>query len=134
MKKKSIIWLPLVVYAGIIFYISSLPGSSLKSMPAFPMADKLGHVLAYTIFGLLVARAASMQYPGIEISRLSIWIILGTAFYGATDEFHQSFVVSRSCAFSDWLADLLGGIMACGIWHLYAGYRKLNILPEGDGV
>jgi VanZ family protein len=49
--------------------------------------------------------------------------IMFVFFYAAGDEFHQSFVPSRTANVNDVLIDLLGGI--CGIiWMILSHERK----------
>ena len=126
-------WFPLIIYAGLIFLVSSFPGRSLTSLPAFPMADKLAHVVVYCVFGMLVARSVTRQWPDIPGLKLAIWIIAGTAFYGATDEFHQYFVPGRSCELTDGLSNVLGGIAAYGLWCLYFKRKTAKVTPTGTG-
>jgi len=52
MTKQS--WLGaigLIVYSGFLFYLSSVPGSSIHNLP---LSDKLLHFLLYLPFGLII--------------------------------------------------------------------------------
>lgn len=68
-------------------------------------SDKIKHFVAYAILGGLCWRSLGDGCSRWKRFGLAIGI---SAVYGATDEFHQSFVVGRSCDFCDWLADVIG--------------------------
>lgn len=123
MKNFIKFWLPLILYAGLIFFVSSLQGNELK-LPAFWNADKVLHMAAYAVFGLLVARVADYKKPDMKLAGLAFWIIAGTSLYGASDELHQYFVPLRTCTFGDWLADSLGGAAAFIIWRFWKSSKK----------
>lgn len=111
MTRKLRAWLPALVWAGVIFFLSSravLPG------PRFPGFDKLAHAGAYAMLGALLAHAQ------VRSGLRSVWpLILGWA-YGASDEIHQSYVPGRSPSAADWIADAVG--VALGIF-LFARWR-----------
>lgn len=108
---KAIAWLPVVVWAALLFGLSSITGSQIPSMP-IPQADKLAHIGIYGIFGILcfgaLRRTTNLTPAGI------IWagtlLALG---YGISDEVHQIFVPGRASEFLDLLADVLGGWLGC---------------------
>ena len=55
-------------------------------------------------------------------------LIVAGALYGATDEWHQSFVPGRDASVLDWLADL------CGVTLGYSG-TLATVTPEpGEGA
>ncbi len=98
-------YFPLILWAGIIFFLSSLPGST---YPSLPYLDKVAHFFEYFILGYFLVRFIfnfdlSLTLPGVFLTS----IILGSSF-GFLDEIHQIFVPLRSCDFFDWLTDILG--------------------------
>lgn len=81
---------------------------------------KLAHVTEYAILAVLVVRALSRP------ERSVVWIgsraLLLCAAWAALDEFHQSFVESRTGAVSDVLLDTLGaaiGIRTTAWWGAF---------------
>ncbi|WP_186441682.1 VanZ family protein [Desulfamplus magnetovallimortis] len=101
-----------MIYCILIFVQSSFP--SLEALPSFPFSDKLMHLGGYALLGALAVRDFKRQFK--DKSRLSITIcaIAFSTFYGATDEFHQSFVAGRSADLMDLLADFAGSV--AGAW------------------
>jgi VanZ family protein len=97
-------WLPPVAWAGMIFYLSSLPGSAIPS--PFFSADKVFHLGAYALLGYLVARA--LAYYGRTGRVMLMPALLLCLAYGISDEFHQSFVPDRTPSVLDVAADTIG--------------------------
>ena len=71
------------------------------------------HLVVYGILGALLARGRRLQghIPHAVL-------ILAGALYGASDEWHQSFVPGRQVSALDWVADLCG--VAAGYWLAYS--------------
>ena len=75
-------------------------------------SDKVAHLLVYFVLCGLTYRAIVYQnrFPMLkEWSVLSCLLI--TIAYGASDEFHQSFVPSRDASVYDLAADALGALL-----------------------
>ena len=105
-------WLPVLVYCAAIFIQSSLPATG--HLPPWPHLDKVLHVAAYALLGLLFFRALSAgRFAGSPNLTLILSIVL-TGLYGLSDEIHQSFVPARSAEAADALADLAGGFLGAG--------------------
>lgn len=102
------LWGPVVAYMGLIFALSSL------SAPPSPadVNDKLQHFVFYGGLAALTLRATSGgTLAGVTVTTaLLAWAI--TTAYGASDEFHQSFVPGRSAELADLVADGLGAAAA----------------------
>jgi len=113
-------WFPVVLYSGIIFYVSSVP--DIKIPLAGLQFDKVLHYLAYIPFGFLVARG--VDNLSITVSRRTFWIciFLASIFYGFSDEYHQLFVPGRNVSGMDVLWDAIGGV-AGGYVYLLLSHR-----------
>ncbi|MCX6138911.1 MAG: VanZ family protein [Ignavibacteriales bacterium] len=73
---------------------------------------KLAHVVEYFVLGLLLFRA---YRDGTQAGIKWKWVtysILVVLLFAAADEYHQSFVITRSASISDVGLDLLGGFLA----------------------
>ena len=110
-------WLPLYLYAGIIFYISSIP----KPLPqiSVPYFDKFLHIIEYVVFGILAARAFKNSSRDVLRRNFKILVILAAVAYGASDEFHQLFVSCRACDVFDITADIVGGTIGALYYGRY---------------
>jgi VanZ family protein len=100
------LWLPVVVWAGLIFYFSSVP--NFKTGLAYDfLLRKIAHVIEYFIFTFLLYRAfnGSFKMDPVQLLMYPAGLAL---FYAATDEMHQYFVAGRGCSIVDCLIDALG--------------------------
>ena len=110
-------WLPVVLYAILIFIHSS--GPSPFQVDLFSWADKPAHFFVYSILGILLLRAMGATFVNTPQRIVIFSSILLAALYGGTDELHQYFIPSRSADVFDFLADTTGA--AAGIicyWKL----------------
>lgn len=114
-------WAPAILWALLIFYLSSVPGLQVTSEPVGNfLTRKAAHLGEYTILFLLIFRAQDYQ----KVVRA----IFLTAIYGVSDELHQSFVPTREAKLTDVLFDLAGAIIGVLIWRYLPTLRqKLRI-------
>ncbi|HMP73980.1 MAG TPA: VanZ family protein [Kiritimatiellia bacterium] len=103
-------WFPALLWAGVIFYSSSLtPEEHRLSLP-FLHADKIVHAIVFGILSLLlwfaIWKTSMMTLPACIL-----WAFSLAALYGILDEVHQSFVPGRDATFGDVLADIIGAIL-----------------------
>lgn len=113
-------WVPVIAYAGLIVYFSSI-SSPHGYFPAFflKLGDKFVHALEYGILGVLCYRTFR-QAAGRQAARYAIpFAIIAAAVFGVTDEYHQSFVPSRMADGWDLIADCLGAATAVMVWHTW---------------
>lgn len=111
-KTKYLYWLPAVLFASLIFYMSEQqnpPGASLFEF--LPNADKLAHMAEYFILSLFVYLAL-VKVHAFRTPAAAFFSIMIVSIYGASDEFHQNFTPGRTVDFFDWLADLTGALAA----------------------
>ncbi len=115
-------WFPLIVYSGIIFAVSSVP--NLSAPLSRYNFDKVIHMTEYSILAILWSRALKSAKPGLSGNMIWAVAVVFCFLYGASDEFHQSFVPGRSCDPFDLLADTIGGFIGGWIYNLWAfNYR-----------
>jgi VanZ family protein len=91
-------WVPVLLWAGLIFALSSIPslGTGLGTWDL--VLRKLAHASEFAVLGFLLARA---------VGRPLLAILLGVA-YAVTDELHQQFVPGRQGAVYDVAIDAVG--------------------------
>ena len=106
-----------LVIAGLIFYASSR--SIVVSTGVTKIDDKFAHFAVYGLLGTLACRIGRNGWR----AAFGAWLVV--ALFGASDEWHQSFVPGRSSDFGDWIADTLGATVAIGAYTGWTGYRGL---------
>jgi len=142
-KRKLVAWLPTVIWACLIFTLSTSSFSAANTLNyiypvllwLFPFAShnalmllhqlirKAAHVTEYFIFGLLVLH-------GIRAGRREWqlrWALtaIGIAFvYASSDEFHQIFVPGRHASPYDVMIDTAGASLAQIAAYLVARRRR----------
>jgi VanZ family protein len=112
-----VLWLPVVAYMAAIFIVS---GMTNPPAPA-DVPDVSLHEAAYFGLTLLTIRAlAGGTWAGVTLRTLLFaWAIAVT--YGASDEWHQSFVPNRHAEWRDLQADAIGACaaaVAVGAWGI----------------
>lgn len=111
-------WLPVVLYAGAIFYMSaqSHPEDELPSFLFKEVSDKVLHAIEYAGLAVLCYRAFR-RAAGPSVARQALVLAIVTAsVYGITDEMHQLFVPFRESSWQDWLADTAGATIGALSW------------------
>ena len=125
-------WLPLLIWLGVIFVGSTdlmsaehtsrfivpillwlKPGMASQTIRSILFAmRKCAHVTEYAILALLLWRALQSGIAlRVKMSMLFGTVLLGCAVFAASDEFHQSFVKSRTPSVRDVLLDIGGALM-----------------------
>lgn len=104
-------WLPVIAWAGVIFAFSAreVPVTSEIYWQDF-ILKKTAHIIEYGIFALLLYRA--LRAHETERTRAVILSILFASIYGATDEFHQSFIPGREPRVRDVAFDTIGASLS----------------------
>jgi VanZ family protein len=132
MKSFLKYWLPLLIWLGVIFVGSTSvmsaehtsryivpfllwlkPGMSPKAIwTILVVARKCAHVIEYTVLALLLWRALR-SVPVLRTKTLMVFgaVLLGCALFAASDEFHQTFVKSRTASVRDVLLDVGGALL-----------------------
>ncbi len=104
-------------WALALFIQSSIPGDNLEFIPKlFPDMDKMIHAAIYAVFGWLIVAAFPKNWVRrVPWRTLALCVLIGS-LYGASDEWHQSFVTGRSSSIIDWVYDTFGTAVGCGLW------------------
>ena len=115
-------WAPVVVWAAVIFALSSIPslGTGLGTWDL--ILRKLAHMTEYAILGALLLRALSRPWLAIVIG----------ALYAMSDEIHQHFVRGRHGAWYDVVIDTVGVTIGVVAWRRATGrWGKASASPPG---
>jgi VanZ family protein len=132
-------YLPLIIWLGFIFFAStdefSANNTSRIIEPLvlwfFPEASaetlalvhfftrKAAHFTEYFILGLFAARAFYQSSNQFLSRRWLMVSLLLVALYALGDEYHQSFVPSRTSSIFDSMIDIFGGLTALLVFRWY---------------
>jgi len=103
--------IPAIIFAGIIFYFSSLSNPYPVEPPGPPRILELEvrindilHICEFALLSFLIAFGFSGKVR-------SVYLILATIIYAILDEVHQYFVPNRYFSFYDILLDSIGVIL-----------------------
>jgi len=100
------LWVPVVVWAGVIFFFSSIPDLKTNLEYDF-LLRKIAHISEYFIFTFVLYRAFRWSF-NLSPIRLFMYPAAFAFLYAISDEIHQYFVLGRSCSFRDVLIDSIG--------------------------
>ena len=88
---------------------------------------KLGHVTEYAILAALLWRAVrGVAGWQTKMSILFAVVGFGCAIFAVSDEFHQSFVSSRTASGNDVLIDISGSLIGLAICIVVAGRKVVR--------
>ena len=141
MKSFLKYWLPLLIWVCVIFVGSTSimssehtsryivpfllwlkPGMSPKAIwTILVVVRKCAHVIEYTVLALLLWRALR-SIPTLCTRTFVVFgaVLLGCALFAASDEFHQTFVKSRTPSVHDVLLDVGGAFLGLLIGTTFA--------------
>jgi VanZ family protein len=111
-------WGPVALYAGLIFYLSSLshPEQYIPSFVFLKLGDKALHAIEYALLGFLCYRAFRHAAGTCGEHYAVLLAVMAATIYGATDEWHQAFVPFRKSDRWDLATDLLGACLGVLMW------------------
>jgi len=117
MKKFFKYWLPVLFWAGFIFFASSLPEQDIPNI--FDAQNILFHIFEYALLALLLNRALKNSgFIRIQaLPRRLLLTIFVCLIYAIGDEFHQQFTSGRVSSISDVLIDSLGIMLGSVIYR-----------------
>ena len=120
-----------MVEAVVTFLVPVISSQELGLVHA--LIRKSAHVTEYFILGLLLFRAFRGDFTVSWKWRWSFFAVIVVILWAATDEFHQSFVPTRTASAVDVGIDAAGGMLAqivSALWHRYRKKRISTALPE----
>jgi len=100
-------WLPVLLWAAVIFTLSSIPSLGTGLGVWDTILRKGAHITEYAILALLLVRALGREAPALALGVL----------FAASDEWHQSFVRGRHASPVDVAIDAVGLILGALVWR-----------------
>lgn len=117
MRRAIFFWTPLFLYMLAVFLVSVSPNP--PPLPEIWQMDKVAHFGAYSVMGLLWARAL-YRWPGrasgLNPSRRMALAVVVIALFGAFIEVCQMYVPGRSADVMDALANGVGGFLGVVVY------------------
>jgi len=98
-------WLPVLVWAGVIFAFSSIPSLNSGLGTWDYVLRKGAHMTEYAILAVLLARATGSY----------MWAFVLAVTYAGSDEFHQTFVRGRHGSPIDVGIDAVGALIGLSL-------------------
>ena len=117
-------WLPPLLWAGVILFVTSIPGHYVPH--ELSPYDKAAHFAMYGFFAVLLTREI-VQVTGRW--RAAIMALAIAVTFGAADELHQRFIPGRSSELADWRADSVGAAGGALLFALYSRFRRSRTTP-----
>ena len=137
----ALVWIGLIAFESTDFFSARHTGSVLYALLTRLFGEinlydflifhyylrKTGHVIGYGVLSLLLLRGWRATFGQIQalLWRTALLSWLGTAFVASMDEWHQSFIPSRTGTWRDALLDSVAGLV-----FLLVAYFKLWRSPE----
>lgn len=113
MTRRLSLWGPVLAWAGLIFFLSSLPDLSSGLEMDFVLR-KTAHMVEYAVLAALLWRG--LRGEGVHAVRpLFAASFLLSVLYAVSDEWHQSFVPGRGPAAWDVAVDAAGALAAAAL-------------------
>ena len=121
-----------VLWAGLIFGLSSIPGSGFPPHP--DILNSAAHFGLYAVLAVLVTLALSS--PRRALWKTAIIALVICSAYGASDELHQLFTGGRNCDVMDWLVDTIAALIFswATIWYLSARKVKASRAKDSKNI
>lgn len=110
-------WIPVVLWAGVIFFFSSIQigGASQFYWKDF-VIKKTAHLIEYAILAILLYRAIISS--GVKPKNAFLYAFFISIFYAITDEVHQIFTPGRGATVRDVVIDAIGAWIGLKIYIL----------------
>ncbi len=144
LRSVARVWLPTVIWMALIFTFSTdwfaapntssilapllswlIPGIAPATIEIIHgMVRKLGHLTEYFILASFLGNAWQAQWPQQSSAKRCAMTIVAATLYAISDEWHQSFVPSRSASAIDVAIDACG-VACAALWK----YRRDTTAP-----
>jgi VanZ family protein len=85
---------------------------------------KLGHLTEYGVFAVLLWRAVRGTLRSKRSVTIAALVFIVSAAFAASDEFHQSFIPSRTASSNDVMIDICGAIVGLIVCFTFTWHRK----------
>jgi VanZ family protein len=104
-------WIPVLAWAGLIFFLSSRPAPHLGGAPNLVggWLTNSAHGVEYGMLALWSALLVRRRVGWPDLDRRAFTaLVVAIALYAASDEWHQSFTPHRDASVCDVITDVVG--------------------------
>jgi len=115
---------PAILVMIALFMLSTLPGND-PFLNSVDISDKIKHFVAYFVLGITFCLWISNKKWLAKPFACSSLIVLLCTLFGASDEYHQTFVPGRSGDLYDLAVDCGGGVAAVLVYFLILRGKKV---------
>jgi VanZ family protein len=115
---RIVAFIAAVLWAILIFCLSSIPGSG---FPAHPnILNVIAHFGEYLVLAALLSLA--LNSPGQALWKTALIALAIASLYGGSDEIHQMFTDNRDTDPVDWATDTIGALVGAvaTVWIISA--------------
>jgi VanZ family protein len=117
--------IPAILVMITLFMLSTLPGND-PFLNSIHLSDKIEHFIAYFVLGI----AFCIWIPGknwlVKPLVYGMLVVILCTLFGASDEYHQTFVPGRTGDLYDLAVDSIGGIVAVFAYFLFIKTKSKN--------
>jgi VanZ family protein len=129
------VWVGLIAFESTGFFSSQKTGTMLYTLLTHLLGKidfyrflvfhhylrKTGHVVGYGMLGILLLRGwrATLDQDHVQLGRTVLLAWLGTAFVASMDEWHQSYIPSRTGTWRDAVLDSVAGFVFLLVAYLW---------------
>ena len=107
----------------VLFMLSTLPGND-PFLNSVHLSDKAEHFIAYFVLGITFCIWIPSKTWFKRTLICGIFVVLLCTIFGASDEYHQTFVPGRSGDLYDLAVDSTGGVVAAFTYFLFLKLKK----------
>jgi VanZ family protein len=87
---------------------------------------KMGHFTEYAVLASLLWRALRGTFTALSVRSVAISTFAVTAAFAISDEFHQSFIPTRTASANDVMIDCIGAFCAVLLWAMLARGKRIS--------
>ena len=109
-KRFWVFGFPPLLWMAVILGLSSIPG---RYLPRSFLLHHVAHLIEYSVFGVLLARALAHLRIKLNVLKLSLLSVLLIVLFAIVDEWRQSFVPGRHARIDTIFFD--GGYATLGV-------------------
>ena len=120
-------WLPVIIWAGLIFGLSSVPDLKSGLVSNYDLVIRtFAHFAEFAVLAILFSRIGYLEEKSKRYGLIFIISVVAAALYAVSDEYHQSFIEGRQAAAVDVLIDSVGAFIGAATYYFYKAKNRYN--------